>query len=647
MQQFYHHSRLHTYRHPQGALPCGTEVTLSADVAGDCLAARIELRLWSDDAGETLLPMQLQNGRAEVRFRLPETPGLLWYYFVLHMPNGSTQFYGGRSGKGQRTHSDPASFRITVYDGAYQTPDWFSEGMCYQIFPDRFFRSSWEDFHARIDAHTAIGQHPRVHERWSEAPLDTPPPGKTIYEPDDFFGGDLNGIRKKLDYLASFGVTCLYLNPIFASSSNHRYNTSDYHRIDPLLGSEEDLRLLCEEARARGIRIMLDGVFSHTGSDSLYFNREGHYGKDTGAYRDPDSPYAEWYDFEKWPETYDCWWGFETLPNVRELTPSYVDFIAGENGVLAHWARCGATNWRLDVADELPDEFIRILRKRVKSLDPEGVLLGEVWEEPTAKRGPEGRRGYVNGDELDSVMNYCFTNAVIDYLTGQTTAFAFADELLFLQEQYPAPFFRAALNLMGSHDVERVMTRLTGAPSRHTMTREQQKRYQPSAASLQLAERRMPLAAALQTVFPGVPCLYYGDEVGLTGMGDPYNRTTYPWGQENKALLEQMRSVYLWRRKNEALRRGTCRMGALNESVFCIVRETENAQAILFVNRSEHEQPALLTSGDLSEGPDAQGPLQLLGDYRASCGPDYRADGAFSVTLAPLSAILFEKIETR
>lgn len=643
MKQFYHHTRLIDYRNPQGAVPCGSSVTLAADVFGDCAEAEIFLRLWTDEAGEFLLPVPVRDGRAEITLTLPDTPGLVWYFFVLRMPDGSTRYYGGRSGQGALTAEAPASFRITVYDGAYETPAWFSEGMCYQIFPDRFFRSSWEDFHARIGAHAAMGRHLRVHERWSEAPLDTPAPGQKQYEPDDFFGGDLNGIRKKLDYIASFGVTCLYLNPIFHSSSNHRYNTADYHRIDPLLGSEEEFRLLCSEARARGMRIMLDGVFSHTGSDSLYFNREGHFGSDVGAYRDPDSPYAEWYDFECWPDRYNSWWGFSTLPNVKELTPSYVDFIAGENGVLAHWARAGATSWRLDVADELPDEFIRILRKRLKQLDPEGVLLGEVWDEPTAKRGPEGRRGYVNGDELDSVMNYCFTDAVIDFLTGRCDAFGFADEMMFLREQYPAPFYRAALNIVGSHDVERVMTRLSGAPSRHTMSREEQRKYRPAPENADLARRRMPLAAALQTVLPGVPCLYYGDEAGLTGMGDPYNRGTYPWGKEDKDLLETLRTVYLCRRDSEALRRGTCRMGALHPEVFCVVRETDASQAVLFVNRSMQPQQVQLTASDLTEGPDARGALQLTGDYVDQNGQTYRADGAFSLTLPPVSAAIYQR----
>ena len=467
MDGFFHHSRLLRCRVPQGAVPCGTDVTIAAEVGGSLAAADIVLRVWQDGAGEQRFPMPVENGRAEVLLPLPERPGLVWYYFILTLPDGRVCYYGAQSGPGRLMEQEPPSYRITVYDAAYETPAWFKEGVCYQIFPDRFRRSSWEDFHARLGAHAALGRRARVHERWSEAPLTTPPPGRDDYEPDDYFGGDLNGIREKLDYIASLGVTCLYLNPVFSAASNHRYNTADYLAIDPLLGTEADFALLCREARARGIRIMLDGVFSHTGSDSIYFNKEGSYGEHSGAYRDPDSPYRAWYSFLEYPEQYECWWGFPTLPNVRELTPSYIDFIAGENGVLAHWAGLGATSWRLDVADELPDQFIRILRKRVKAIDPEGVLLGEVWDEPSAKTGPEGRRGYVNGDELDSVMNYCFTDAVIAFLTGRTDAFAFADALAFLREQYPKPFYDAALNLVSSHDVVRAATALSGAPCAH------------------------------------------------------------------------------------------------------------------------------------------------------------------------------------
>lgn len=640
MDGFFHHSRLLRCRVPQGAVPCGTDVTIAAEVGGSLAAADIVLRVWQDGAGEQRFPMPVENGRAEVLLPLPERPGLVWYYFILTLPDGRVCYYGAQSGPGRLMEQEPPSYRITVYDAGYETPAWFKEGVCYQIFPDRFRRSSWEDFHARLGAHAALGRRARVHERWSEAPLTTPPPGRDDYEPDDYFGGDLNGIREKLDYIASLGVTCLYLNPVFSAASNHRYNTADYLAIDPLLGTEADFALLCREARARGIRIMLDGVFSHTGSDSIYFNKEGSYGEHSGAYRDPDSPYRAWYSFLEYPEQYECWWGFPTLPNVRELTPSYIDFIAGENGVLAHWAGLGATSWRLDVADELPDQFIRILRKRVKAIDPEGVLLGEVWDEPSAKTGPEGRRGYVNGDELDSVMNYCFTDAVIAFLTGRTDAFAFADALAFLREQYPKPFYDAALNLVSSHDVVRAATALSGAPSRHALTRAQQAAYAPAPEDAARGRLRLLLATAIQTALPGVPCLYYGDEAGLTGMGDPFNRAAFPWGAEDTALLDGIRRLLTLRKKNAALRNGRCRMGALSGELFCIVRYTDTSAALLLVNRSETKQQALLLPDALPEGPDADVPLPLSGDYTDQNGTRYHAEGSVSLTLPPLCATL-------
>lgn len=645
MDRFYHHSRQLAYREPQGAAPCGSRVRIAAEVGGRFAAASIRLRLWQEGAGETLLPMQIADGIAETALTLPDASCLLWYHFIIELPDGARLWYGGRSGAGALSEHEPSSFRITVYDGAYRTPAWFTEGVCYQIFPDRFFRSSWEDFHARLGAHIALGRHPRVHERWSEAPCFTPAPGQTEYAPDDYFGGDLNGIRQKLDYIASFGVTCIYLNPICAAASNHRYNTANYRSIDPLLGTDEDFRLLCSEAKRRGIRIMLDGVFSHTGSDSIYFNREGHYGETTGAYRDPQSPYRSWYTFTDAPAkdgtNYDCWWGFPTLPNVNELNPSYVEYIAGENGVLSHYAALGATDWRLDVADELPDEFIRILRRRVKANDPDAVLLGEVWDEPTEKRGAEGRRGYVNGDELDSVMNYCFTNATIAFLTGRMSAEAYADALAFLREQYPKPFYDAALNLLSSHDVERAATALSGAPSRYTLTREAQAAFRPTPENAAKGRARLILGTAIQTALPGVPCLYYGDEAGLTGMGDPFNRAPFPWGGEDAALTDAIRSLLTLRKKSSALRHGRCRMGAPADNVFAIVRYTEADAAILIVNRGEAETQVKLTRDALPEGPDGRDALPLDGRYTDQNGVVVTANGEFSAVLPPLCAKMY------
>ncbi|MDO4573127.1 MAG: glycoside hydrolase family 13 protein, partial [Clostridia bacterium] len=460
---FRHNSRLLEFRRPYGAIAAGETVAVSAEIGGDEPAEAL-LRLWLP-SGEALIPMAREGERLLARFDAPKEPCLLWYYFILRQSDGRTLYYGAESGEGAFYGHEPPAWQVTVYEPGFTTPAWLREGLAYQIFPDRFRRSSWEDFHARARYHTGLGRFLRLHDRWSEPVCDGPSPGQSDYMPDDFFGGDLNGIREKLPYLASLGVRLIYLNPVFESASNHRYDTADYLRIDPILGSEEDFRALAAEARALGIRVMLDGVFSHTGADSRYFDKFSRY-EELGAFESPDSPCAGWYSFSDYPGTYACWWNFPALPNVDELHPGYRDFILGENGVLAHWAAAGATSWRLDVADELPDAFIRALRRRVKQLDPEAALIGEVWEDCSTKAGPEGWRGYVGGGSLDGAMNYPFADALIAFLCGKTGAHAFCDFLETQRERYPKPFYEACLNLVGSHDVVRAAPALSGAPPR-------------------------------------------------------------------------------------------------------------------------------------------------------------------------------------
>lgn len=619
METFFHHSRLLRCRNPQGAAPCGQTVAITA-VGGESLRSQaVWLRLWQEGVGETLLPMERRGDTLHAAVSLPDRPCLIWYFFIIRKPDGQTLYYGGSSGEGGFYAHEPPAWRITVYDGAFTTPAWFRHALVYQIFPDRFRRSSWEDFHARAEAHRRRGRTLRLHDRWLEPPAWQPEPGEKDYVPDDYFGGDLNGIREKLPYLQSLGVTCLYLNPIFEAASNHRYNTADYLAIDPLLGTEADFVRLCGEARERGIRIMLDGVFSHTGSDSRYFNRDGHY-EEPGAYQGPASPYYEWYRFRNFPDDYECWWNFETLPNVEERTPSYIDFIAGENGVLSYWAARGATSWRLDVADELPDDFIRILRTRVKANDPEGVLLGEVWEECSDKRGPEGRRGYVDGDALDSAMDYPFADAVLDFLLGRCDAAAFSGRLMALREWYPEPFYQAQLNLLSSHDVVRAQTVLSGAPSRFEATREQQAAYRPTPEQAALGRERFLLATAIQMVYPGVPCVYYGDEAGMTGMADPFNRGAYPWGREEADILKRVERLMRLRHDLDVLQTGRCRMGALTGDGFGIIRFTDDACLLLVVNRGDAPLTFTVAPDLFPEGPDGETPMPLDGTFTDETG---------------------------
>ena len=285
---------------------------------------------------------------------------------------------------------------------------------------------------------------------------------------NDFFGGNIRGILEKLDYLQSLHVTVLYLNPIFRSFSNHRYDTGNFMEIDPTFGTEEEFARLVEECRKRGIRIMLDGVFNHTGDDSLYFNKYGRY-PGVGAYQSKDSKYYAWYNFIHYPEKYSAWWGIDNLPAVNEECPSYADYITGENGVIRYWLKYSLGGFRLDVADELPDEFIEKIRQAVKAADPEAVVLGEVWEDASNKIAYSKRRKYFWGKELDSVMNYPLKDAIIQFiLSGDTSLFR--QTVAMLRDNYPKSVLDSLMNILGTHDTARILTALGGV---HAYTKDE------------------------------------------------------------------------------------------------------------------------------------------------------------------------------
>ena len=563
----YHDSRDPVFRMPQGAAPCGEKLRLRVRAEG---LHRVNLRLWWQES-ESRLPMKpVHSDLYECELVLPAEPGLLWYFFVAWDDEGRTWYLGnaadGLGGVGALSDSQPWGYQVTVYDPAYDTPGWMRNGMMMQIMVDRFFGDGEKDVRNLPPASY-------YHIRWDDDPaliINDDKYGDNCN--NDYFGGNLRGVMRKLDYIQSLGVTALYFNPIFKARSNHKYNTGDYKQIDPSFGTEEDFRALCAEAERRGMHIVLDGVFSHTGSDSVYFNRDGHYGPG-GAYNDPDSPYREWYRFDQWPDDYECWWNFKTLPNVHEETESYQDFIIrDDDSVIAHWLRCGAAGWRLDVADELPMEFIRRIRTRIHSERSDGALIGEVWEDPTNKVAYGEMRCYSLGDTLDSCMNYPLRDAILDFMRCYNDAGTFVRRLENLQENMPAPFFYAEMNLLGSHDTARAISVLADigdmAPDRvyrHP--------FMMSPEDYARGRRRMIAAWQLICALPGMPCLYYGDEAGLTGMADPYNRATYPWGREDMELVEIYRGIMLDRMATPALRTGTLRLSAVGADVVLVDRQ--------------------------------------------------------------------------
>ena len=517
---------------PFGAVPCGTEVSFAVFCTDEENIVSGALHVTEEFAGrKQTVPLTLSGGAWRCVYAAPRRPELAWYRFSLRRRSGETVTLAQR--------------QLTVYEEYGAAPDWFGRGVSYQIFPDRFCRSRVPDPAGLVGDRT-------VHENWQDTPEFRPDERGEIRN-RDFFGGDLAGIISKLDYLKSLGVTTLYLNPIFEAASNHRYNTADYMAIDPMLGTAEDFRALCREAHARGMRVLLDGVFNHTGSASRYFNADGFY-PELGAAQSKDSPYYNWYHFTHWPDSYDAWWGIKTLPAVEENQASYRDFIIrSEDSVVRHWLRCGADGWRLDVADELPDDFIAELRQAMDAEKPDCLLLGEVWEDGSNKIAYDRRRKYLLGRETHGLMNYPFRTAALDWLCGGDAA-AFRESMEQLRENYPSPAFYSAMNFLSTHDTPRILTLLGGDPTPADKAERAAARLSP--AGRELARRRLMLGALLLYTFPGSPTVYYGDEAGMEGYEDPLNRRAFPWGAEDEELLRWYRKLGQLRGGRPSLQRG-------------------------------------------------------------------------------------------
>ena len=537
-------------RFPVGAVKHGTSVrfTLTPPRSLGVKEAFLE----ENGTLHPLIWTDTRLGEDVYTFTLETTaPGLHFYTFLLDTADGRFRLSeNGRQSVLRKADEYFVPFQLTVYDASFTTPDFLKGGVIYQIFPDRFFRAG-----TRLPTRGRT-----LHANWSDPPDYHNDPLKITNS--DFFGGDLQGITQKLDYLVSLGVTVIYLNPIFEAYSNHRYDTGDYETIDPLLGDEDDLRTLFHEAKKRGIAVLLDGVFSHTGADSRYFNKFGTY-ESLGAAQSTESPYASWYDFQRFPDRYTCWWDVWSLPCVNETQPSYLDFITGENGIARRYIRLGASGWRLDVADELPDGFLDAFRKAVKAEDPDAAVLGEVWEDASNKIAYGTRRRYLLGDQLDSVMNYPFRSAVLAFVKDKNAA-ALVDTVLAVTEHYPPCVTAGLMNLLSTHDTPRILTALAGEGA-SGRDRDFQARTHIPPERLPASYRKLLLAAAVQYTLPGTPSLYYGDETGMQGYGDPFNRAAFPWGRENAELVEAFRFL------------GKLRAFIPADAPFTLLFETEHA----------------------------------------------------------------------
>ncbi len=605
--KLFHDTRDIKYRKPYGAIEAGSSVTLNLlAICGYDFVG--ELSVSVHFTGDTSFgnvsfdaPMKkkalINNGRLESNFTVDmdcfTSPGVYFYYFVVDIKesdcfdaNVQRVYYGdnseGLGGLGKIYYDSPNSFQITAYEKGNDVPHDILSSVIYQIFPDRFYRSGKVDIHncGRVNGEI------KVYDNWNDIPYyNKDEKGDiTVW---DFFGGDLYGINDKLDYIKDLGVDKIYLNPIFESASNHRYDTGNYKKVDPILGGDQAFDILINSCNENNMGIILDGVFSHTGEDSIYFDKFNHYGHQ-GAYQNPESKYRSWFRFRGNDDDYECWWNCKALPNVNENDPTYMEYIVtNEDSVINHWLNKGVYGFRLDVADELPDQFIAALREQLDKFSPnKKFLLGEVWEDASNKISYNVRRQYFTKKELHSVTNYVFRDNMLNFLTNKIPARELWAKFLSLKENYPVHNFYSVVNMTGTHDVARLFTVL--------------KDY--TNGDEEYAFRLHVSYAAVLFTFTGIPLVYYGDEICMEGGTDPDNRRTYPWENPKFPRMLYLFKIFGNLRKSQpVLHKGLLRTispinqeGNLQRNVFAYERHYDNGynafnEKVYFKDKNESD----------------------------------------------------------
>lgn len=558
-----HDSQSIVYRRPFGAVEEGQKVKLSIDIEKEIVVA---IELLQFDGTKVNMGMEKEylnsgNYRYSIEIDTEDALGVLGYYFIL-IDGYDRVYYGNNDehlgGIGQIYTYNPVPYQITIYKKS-NLPEWYKEGIIYQIFVDRFCNGNNDGSINNPKKNSFI------YGRWDDTPVYIKDyQGRTIRW--DFYGGNIRGIIKKLDYIKSLGVNIINLSPIFKSSSCHKYDAGDYDIIDEMFGTEEDFKELCEKAKSKDIKIILDGVFSYTSSDSRYFNKAGNY-DEIGAYQSPNSKYHNWYKFNRYPYGYECWWGIEGRPNINVMHNSYIDFLVNrDDSIIKKWIDLGASGWRLNVTDELPDEFIEIIRDRLDTLDKETVLVGDVWDDASNKISYSKKRRYLYGKEIQSVTNYPLRESLINFTRGYIKSDKLKKKVMSLYENYPREVFLGNINLIGTSDTERILTVLDGNM------------------------RCLKIIVALQFTIPGVPLIYYGDETGVTGGKDPDNRKSYPWENEDVDLIGFYKRIAQIRNGQDALKKGDFNIFDTEEDIFAFERVYENERIVVVVNISNAQK---------------------------------------------------------
>lgn len=589
----------------RGAFPYGTDITFTVEAPRSLGASAVVLRISGDTLSERDIPLDFVtvNQGSDVYRTVLSTSELcggqesgLYYYELLFLRGADTVFTNTWNFVDYTLEErSEGRFILLVYRDGFKTPEWFKGRTMYHIFVDRFCRSGRE-VKGRSDA--------VVNDDWYGGMLQYPKKNGDKLANNMFFGGDLWGVAEKLEYLKSLGVGVIYLSPVFEAYSNHKYDTGNYLKIDEMFGGAAAFAALLEKAESLDVKIILDGVFNHTGDDSVYFDKYGKYGG-TGAYSNPDSRFRNWYRFRKYPEEYENWWGIEILPKLNHSVPECRHFFTGEGGVCEKYVKMGIGGWRLDVADELSDEFLDELRATVKKAsDGNAVIIGEVWENAAEKIAYSRRRRYLQGAQLDSVMNYPLRNGILAFLIDKDAGLL-CDILKAIYASYPKCVCDSLMNILGTHDTERILTVLGEAGTDISELSNDElavRRLSDSARQKGIALQK--LAAVIQYTVYGVPSVFYGDEAGIEGYHDPFCRRTYPWGRECEELVEHYRSLGKLREENALFRLGEFEIEAAEGAFIAYKRFDGEAELTVAVNASEQtvEYPVRARRTDLLTG---------------------------------------------
>lgn len=573
MEKYYIFNPIYN-KYPQGTCKKGTTVKYELKVAGIVNVDYITFN-YAQDGGH-IVKLRMQKGKnengyisyyAEHKFT---RAGQYWYHFEVFTDKEHFYLEKQDNFDVEKTYTLHDQYMQLVYAKDSQTTSSYQGGVMYHIFVDRFNSVGKVTPRPNAVMRKDWGGEVNSYENYEKIAND------------EFFGGNLKGIIAKLDYLKSLNVNSIYLSPIFEATSNHKYDTGDYSKIDSMFGTKQDLQQLIDQAKERGIGIILDGVFNHTGSDSVYFNKLNRY-KSVGAFQSKNSPYYDWYTFTDYPNKYECWWSVSILPQINESNPSFIEYMTGKDGIIPGYMKMGLLGFRLDVVDELDQVFLDALCKSVREVRNDALIIGEVWEDASNKIAYSERRRYFLGDGLDSVMNYPLKNAIIDYIkTGNTKMLL--STIYMIKDHYPTNVQNNLMNILGTHDTARILTVLGLDNVSNAAAYRKDNIYLTPSEKVR-AEKLLKQASLLQYTLMGVPCIYYGDEAGVQGIGDPYNRGCFPWDNINQDINDWYKNLGVLR-NNPAFKQGSTNILYCDQGVICFERVFENNRIVVAINKS-------------------------------------------------------------